>query len=91
MYLDVSLVREDVGEVEVAGDPIDGQSADSVGADAAADDVRQFGAVGPRAVHAVEFVLVELDPVDPIVGHVHVDVQNIVARTGDRYLAAGGF
>jgi hypothetical protein len=46
-------VREDVGEVQVLGDPVDGDAAEAGLANAVLDDVRQFAAVRTNAVNAI--------------------------------------
>ncbi len=50
---DVSLVGEDVGEVQVLGDPVDGDAAEAGLANAVLDDVAQLAAVGADTINAV--------------------------------------
>lgn len=76
-------MRENVGKVEISSQPIDGKSTDAVGADTSRDDVGQFTAIGFDAVNAIDFVLVELDPVDPTAIDMNVNMKNIVTRSGD--------
>ena len=47
--LDVRLVRKDVGEVHVVGDPVNRQAADAVAANTRADDGLVRRAVGVRS------------------------------------------
>ena len=50
---DVGFVREDVGEVQVLGDPIDGDAAEAGLADTILDDVRQLATVGTDTENTV--------------------------------------
>lgn len=77
---DVVFVREDIGEVEVTSNPVDGDAADAIGPDAVTNDVLQFGAVRSNSEDTVpRTARVEVDPVDPFLGDVHVDVKHMMS------------
>ena len=49
----------------------------------------EIGAIGSDTEDAVELILVELDPVDPVMGDVDIDGEDVVTGTGDGHHALG--
>ena len=100
-YFDVRLVGKHVGEVQVAGHPINGNAADTGFADTRLDDMCEFSAIGPPLVDAVmsSIFCFEINPINPdvlagLIGFVvvlEVHMQNIVSGARDGLHGLGLF